>query len=75
MEVSGQLHSPAGLTPRETPRGNNCVRGWMSPRTGLNVIENKKYLATIGNRTPAFRHPARNPVSIPTASKATNVEP
>jgi hypothetical protein len=39
MEVSGQLHSPAALTPGKEPRGAHWIGGWVGPRTGLDAVE------------------------------------
>jgi hypothetical protein len=35
MEISGQLHSPAVLTP-----GTLWIRGWVDYRAGLDVVAN-----------------------------------
>jgi hypothetical protein len=39
MEVSGQLHSPAGSPPGETVLGTHCIRCWVVQRTGLELLE------------------------------------
>ena len=41
MEVSGQHHAPAALTPEENP-GTYWVGGWMGIRAGLDVCEKRK---------------------------------
>jgi hypothetical protein len=41
MEVRGQLHAPAAL-PRETDRDTHCIRAWVGPRAGLDVMEERK---------------------------------
>jgi hypothetical protein len=42
MEVSGQLHAPAGLLSRETTSGTHWIGGWVGPRAGLEVMEKRK---------------------------------
>jgi hypothetical protein len=52
MEMSGQLHTPADLTPGKDPQvliGRGC---WMGQRIDKNVVK-KKLFALAGNRTPA----------------------
>jgi hypothetical protein len=44
MEVSGQLHDSAAVTP-----GNHCVEGWVGLRAGLNAVEKRKSLTAAGN--------------------------
>jgi hypothetical protein len=41
MEVGGQHHAPAALTPGKRPRAH-CIGGWVGPRASLDVCE--KYL-------------------------------
>jgi hypothetical protein len=48
MEMSGQLHAPATLTPEKEP---------LVPRAGLDAVVREKFPAPAGNRTPD--HPAR----------------
>jgi hypothetical protein len=45
MEVSGQLHDPVALHPRERAPGTHWIGGWVAPRDGLDVIH--KYLLYI----------------------------
>jgi hypothetical protein len=52
MEVSGQLHAPAALTPGKEPPGTHYIGGWVGPRAGFDVV-GKKNLAPAGNQTPA----------------------
>jgi hypothetical protein len=40
MEVSGQLHAPAALSPC-----NPWIGGWLSHRTGLDDVEKRKFLS------------------------------
>jgi hypothetical protein len=44
MEVSGQLHAPAALPPGERAPGTHWIRCWVSPRVGLDVVEERKIL-------------------------------
>jgi len=45
MEVSGQLHASAALTPREKASSTHCIRGWVGSRAGLGRgNEEKKFL-------------------------------
>jgi hypothetical protein len=44
MEVSGQLHAPVALPPRERVPGANWIGGWVSPRAGLDVVEDREIL-------------------------------
>jgi hypothetical protein len=59
MEVSGQLHAPAALSPGENllvPTGWEV--GWIP--TGLESVKQKqKFLAPVGNRTPDVQAIAR----------------
>jgi hypothetical protein len=38
MEVSGQLHAPAALTPRERVPGTDWIGGWVGPRVILDSV-------------------------------------
>jgi hypothetical protein len=40
MEVSGGFHAPADLPPEKNP-GTNLIRGWVGPRIGLEVSEER----------------------------------
>jgi hypothetical protein len=44
FKVSGQLHAPAALAPRERAPGIHWIKGWVCPRTGLDDVEKKKIL-------------------------------
>jgi hypothetical protein len=48
MEVSGQLHTLAALTPRERVPDTHWIEGWMSPRISLDAIDKRKILPLIG---------------------------
>jgi hypothetical protein len=37
MEVSGQLHAPAALPPRERAPGTYWIEGWVGPRASLDT--------------------------------------
>jgi hypothetical protein len=57
MEVSGQPHVPAALSPGKNP-GTYLIGGWAVPRVSLDSLA----LAGIGT----FDRPARRLVAIPT---------
>jgi hypothetical protein len=38
MEVSGQLHAPAALPPREGAPGTRWIGGWVGPRAVLDAV-------------------------------------
>jgi len=42
MEVSGQLHAPASLPPRERATGTHWIGGWLDPRAGLDMVSERK---------------------------------
>jgi hypothetical protein len=42
MGVSGQLHSPAALSPTERAPGTLWIWGWVGPREGLDAVVKKK---------------------------------
>jgi hypothetical protein len=42
MEVSGELHAPAALTPGEEPPGTNWIGGWVGPRAVLDAVLKRK---------------------------------
>jgi hypothetical protein len=48
LEVSGQLHAPTTLPPRERAPGNHFIGGWVDPRAGLGDVEKKKFLTIPG---------------------------
>jgi hypothetical protein len=39
MEVSHQLHAPAGLPPGEIVPDTHWIRGWVGPKASLDVVE------------------------------------
>jgi hypothetical protein len=42
MEVSGQLHAPTALPPRDTAPDTHWIGGWMGPRAVLNTVAKRK---------------------------------
>jgi hypothetical protein len=48
--VSGQFHAPAALPPGKDPPppGIHWIGGWVGPRTGLDDVENRKFLILPG---------------------------
>jgi hypothetical protein len=61
LEVSGQLHAPAALTPGKSP-GTHWIGGWVDHRAGLDNSENRKFLTL-----PALE---LRPLSRPTCSQS-----
>jgi hypothetical protein len=41
MEVSGQLHAPAALTPGKESLGTHWIGGWVGPRAVLDAVVNR----------------------------------
>jgi hypothetical protein len=48
LEVSGQLHAPAGLPPGERAAGTHWIGGWVDPRAGLDDEQKRKFLTLQG---------------------------
>jgi hypothetical protein len=42
VEVSGELHGPAALSPRERAPGTHWIGGWIVPRAGLDAVSKRK---------------------------------
>jgi hypothetical protein len=42
MEVSGQLHAPVALPPRERAPGTHWIGGWVGPRAVLDAVVQRK---------------------------------
>jgi hypothetical protein len=55
MVVSGQHHAPVALSPVKN-LGTHLIAGWVGPKADLDILEKKKYLASVGTRTRAI-HP------------------
>jgi hypothetical protein len=58
MEVSGQLHAPAALLPRERAPGTHMVVVWEGPRAGLKTVSERKISTPCRESNPDS--PARN---------------
>jgi len=56
MEVSGQLHPPVALSPRETAPGNHWIGGWAGPTVGLDTVV-KKIPSTSRDSNPRSSSP------------------
>jgi hypothetical protein len=48
MEVSGHIHAPAVLPPREINAGTHCIGVWVGLRASLNTVEKRKSLIVLG---------------------------
>jgi hypothetical protein len=48
LEMSGQLHAPATLRPRERAPGTHWIGGWVGPRAGLDDTEKRRFLTLPG---------------------------
>jgi hypothetical protein len=53
MEVSGQLHAPASLSPGQS-LGINCIGGWWGPRSVVKYGENKNLFPLRGIESRSF---------------------
>jgi hypothetical protein len=42
MQVSGQLHAPAALPPRERAPGTHWIGGWVGPRAILDAVVKRR---------------------------------
>jgi len=42
MEVSGELHAPAALPPRESAPGTHSIGRWVGPRAVLDKVVKRK---------------------------------
>jgi hypothetical protein len=52
MGVSGQLHAPAALCPRERTPGTHCTGGWVGLRAGLDTEARGKILCPCRGSNP-----------------------
>jgi hypothetical protein len=50
MKVSGQLHAPAALSPRERAPGTHWIGGWVGPRAVLDAVVKRKIHTPTGTR-------------------------
>jgi hypothetical protein len=41
MEMSGQFHAPAALTPRERARGTHWIGRWVGARAGVDAVKER----------------------------------
>jgi hypothetical protein len=48
MEVSGQFHPPATLSPGERAPSTHCVGGWVGPEADMNTGVEKNLLPQPG---------------------------
>jgi hypothetical protein len=67
MEVSGQLHAPAALPPRERTPGTHSIGGWMGLRAGLDTVVKRKIPSPRQESNP------RTPIVRPVAQRYTNM--
>jgi hypothetical protein len=59
--VSGQLHAPAALPPREiSPPLTNWIEGWVDPRASLDDMEKLRFLTLQGLELRTLDLPARS---------------
>jgi hypothetical protein len=66
MEVSGQLHSPAALPPRERAPGTHWMGGCADARAVLDSVVKRKITSPHRETNP------RNPVFQPVAQRCTD---
>jgi hypothetical protein len=59
--VGGQWSAlrPRRFTPGEIAPGTHCIGGRVGLRAGLDAVKKKKFLDSVGNRTPALQFIAR----------------
>jgi hypothetical protein len=66
IDVSGELHAPAALFPREIAYGIHSIGGWVGPRVGLDAVENRKIFPwRESNPCRPTRSPRLNLLSYP----------
>lgn len=59
MEVSGQLHTTAALTPREAATGTHYIGADVGPRDGTDSTV-ETFFPPPGTQTPSFQPLARH---------------
>jgi hypothetical protein len=74
MEVSGQIHTHAAITPGKTTHGTHYIGGWVGPSVGLNVMEKRLISCLCQQSNPIQVLLARRLFSIPTELKLTHKE-
>jgi hypothetical protein len=82
MEVSGQLHAPATLPPRERTPGTHWMGGWVGPRSVLDYVYRTHYSkgTLVGPRQRCHRTPdphSRGQIRCPaqTVTRASLCDP
>jgi hypothetical protein len=63
LELAGGEWSasrPSRITPKERAPGTHWIGSWEDPRTGLDDVEKKKFLALPGLDLRPLGHPARS---------------
>jgi hypothetical protein len=58
--MSGQIHAPAALPPREIARGTHWIEGWVGPRTGLDDVKSRQIFPLPGLVLWTLGRPARS---------------
>jgi hypothetical protein len=66
MEVSGQLHTPAALPPRERDTGTHWIGSWVNPRAGLDAVVKRKIPSSRRDSNPVHPIVQSKSVAIPT---------
>jgi hypothetical protein len=66
LEVSGQLHSPAALPPRERAPDTQWIGGWVGPRAVLDTVVKRKI------PSPRWESNPRTPIVQPVAQRYTD---
>jgi hypothetical protein len=66
MKVSGQLHAPAALPPRERASGTHWIGGWVGPRAVLDAVVKGKIPGPFREWNP------RTPIVQPVAQRYTD---
>jgi hypothetical protein len=56
MEVSGKRYAPAALSSGKNPRAH-CTGGWVDPRVGLDILEEKNHLLPLLEYEPRLVSP------------------
>jgi hypothetical protein len=66
MEVSGQLHTPAALPPRERAPDTHLIGGWVGSRAVLDAVVKRKIPSPRPESNP------RTPIIQPVAQRYTD---